>query len=153
MPATLRKDFDAFLFAPAGHDADGTPVTLLTVLARLGVDPWEEAADLAHLSREPAMQRLASRLEAMPNRSESAADTVNIATRLIALLHRAPSQKTVLPDAPAPSSPAAAKPSKRLSVAAYCLIGLFVLLVAQWALSSRPSQPPMDTSITPTSGK
>jgi hypothetical protein len=150
MTATLRKDFDEFLFAPAGHDSDGTPVTLLTVLARLGVDPWEEAADLAHLSREPAMQRLASRLEAIPNRSASAADTVNIATRLIALLHRAPTRKPALPEAP--QSLGAAKLSKRFNFAVYWLIGLIFILIAQWALSSRPAQPPMDTTIASQSG-
>ena len=94
----LRKDFDEFLFAPVGVDASGMPLTLLSLLARLGIDPWEEAAELAHLSREPAMQRLASRLEAMPNGPASAADTVNIATRLIALLHRAPLPKAALPE-------------------------------------------------------
>jgi len=40
MTAKLRKDFDEFLFAPVGEDASGMPLTLLTVLARLGVDPW-----------------------------------------------------------------------------------------------------------------
>ena len=75
------------------------PVTLLSVLARLGIDPWEEAADLAHLPLEPALQRLSSRLEAMPTgRPASAADTVNIAMRLIALLHRAPAPKASTPD-------------------------------------------------------
>ena len=66
MTATLRTDFDAFLFAPIGEDTNGMPLTLLSVLARLGIDPWEEAADLAHLPLEPALQRLSSRLEAMP---------------------------------------------------------------------------------------
>ena len=71
MPANLRKDFDDFLFAPVGQDFDGTPLTLVTVLARLGIDPWEEAAEIASLAHEPAMQRLASRLEAIPNRPSS----------------------------------------------------------------------------------
>jgi len=146
MNPMLRKDFDEFLFAPVGVDATGMPVTLLTVLARLGVDPWEEAADLAHLSREPAMQRLASRLEAMPNGPKSAADTVNIATRLIALLHRAPPRKAAVPEAPLALK--AAQLSMGVNVAKYVLIGLIVLLVAQWALSSRSAQPPMDTTIT-----
>jgi hypothetical protein len=166
MTAMLRKDFDEFLFASVGNDANGNPLTLLTVLARLGVDPWEEAADLAHLSREPAMQRLASRLEAMPNGPATAADTVSIATRLIAVLHRAPSRKAALPEAPRPESsrhessrPEASRPEspqpemgakmpKGSRVALYWLIGLIFLLMAQWALSSRPAQPPMDTSIT-----
>jgi len=156
MSATLRKDFDEFLFASVGNDANGNPVTLLTVLARLGVDPWEEAADLAHLSREPAMQRLASRLEAIPNGPASPADTVNIATRLIALLHRSPPRKAASPEAPrseAPQPPIALKPSKKFNVAIYWLAGLLLLLVAQWALSSRPAQPAMDTTITQSPGQ
>jgi len=149
MPAMLRKDFDEFLFAPVANDANGVPVTLLTVLARLGVDPWEEAAALAHLSREPAMQRLASRLESMPNASVSAEETVTIVTRLIALLHRAPMRKAASPEAP--QSPGAVKSLKRVSPAIYALIGLISMLLAQWALTSRPAQPPMDTTITQSS--
>lgn len=146
MTATLRKDFDEFLHAPVGEDASGMPITLLSLLARLGLDPWEEAAELAHLSREPAMQRLATRLEAMPNGPASAADTVNIATRLIALLHRAPARKAALPDAPLHVK--LATQSKNVSPAIYWLIGLILILVAQWAMSSGPAQPPMDTTIT-----
>jgi hypothetical protein len=151
MPATLRKDFDEFLHAPVGVDASGMPLTLLSLLARLGIDPWEEAAELAHLSREPAMQRLAARLEAMPNGPASAADTVNIATRLIALLHRAPPRKAASPDAPLHVK--LVKNSKSVSPAIYYLIGLIFMLGAQWALSTRNAPAPMDTTITPDSGK
>jgi len=147
----LRKDFDEFLFTAVANDANGMPVTLLTVLARLGVDPWEEAADLANLSREPAMQRLASRLEAMPNGPASAEDTVNIATRLIALLHRAPARKA---SAPAPAPASAPLPTRKLAeqpqgirLAIYCLIGAIFVLVGQWALSNRHAPAPMDTTI------
>lgn len=147
----LRKDFDEFLFTAVANDANGMPVTLLTVLARLGVDPWEEAADLANLSREPAMQRLASRLEAMPNGPVSPEDTVNIATRLIALLHRAPARKA---PAPAPAHVSAPVPTRKLAeqpqgirLAIYCLIGAIFVLVGQWALSSRHTPTPMDTTI------
>ena len=145
MTATLRKDFDEFLFAPVGKDSDGTPVNLLTVLARLGVDPWEEASDLAHLSREPAMQRLASRLEAMPNGPASAADTVTIATRLIALLHRVPTRTAPSPDVPLQAK--VLKQSKSISPAFYCLLGLIFMLVAQCALTTSHGPAPMDTTI------
>ena len=131
MTATLRKDFDEFLFAPVGEDASGMPLTLLTVLARLGVDPWEEAADLAHLPLEPAMQRLASRLEAMPNAPATAADTVTIATRLIALLHRAPPRKIALPEAPLLRK--VVKEAKGINLATYILVGVIVLLLFQCA--------------------
>ena len=141
----LRKDFDEFLYSPVGQESDGTPVTLLTVLARLGVDPWEEAADLARLSREPALQRLASHLEAMPNEPATAADTVSIATRLITLLHRAPPRKAASQEAPPLA--AALKLPKGHNLAIYCLLGLIFMLVAQWVVSSKPAQPPMDTTI------
>ena len=156
MTATLRTDFDAFLFAPIGEDTNGMPLTLLSVLARLGIDPWEEAADLAQLPLEPALQRLTSRLEAAPNsRPATAADTVNIATRLIALLHRPPPRKQA---APAPASASAPAPlpmmklaaqSKGVRLAIYCLIGLLFMLVGQWALSDNLTPAPMDTTFVP----
>ena len=148
MTATLRTDFDAFLFAPIGEDTNGMPLTLLSVLARLGIDPWEEAADLAHLPLEPALQRLTSRLEAAPNsRPASAADTVNIATRLMALLHRAPART---PSAPAPIPQLKiATQSKGVRLAIYCLIGLLFMLVGQWALSDNLAPAPMDTTFVP----
>ena len=92
------------------------------MLARLGVDPWEEASDLAHLSREPAMQRLASRLEAMPNGPATAADTVTIATRLIALLHRVPTRSASTAEGPLQAK--VLLRSKGINPAFYVLIGL-----------------------------
>ena len=150
MPATLRKDFDDFLFAPVGQDFDGTPLTLATGLARLGLDPWEEAAELAKLAQEPAMQRLASRLETMPNRPSSAEDTVKVTMRLIALLHRRVPRESPLPEAPLPTT--APSPRKRVNVAIYWLVGVIFMLLAQWALSTRDTPPSMDTSISSSSG-
>jgi hypothetical protein len=135
MTATLRTDFDAFLFAPIGEDASGMPLTLLSVLARLGIDPWEEAADLAHLALEPALQRLTSRLEAAPgSRPATAADTVNIATRLIALLHR-PAPQPMAPSSAMPPSLIRVEQSRGVKFAVYCLIAVIFMLVGQWALS------------------
>jgi hypothetical protein len=148
MTATLRTDFDAFLFAPIGDDTNGLPLTLLSVFARLGIDPWEEAADLAHLPLEPALQRLTSRLEAAPNaRPASAADTVNIATRLIALLHRAPARKASAPE-PLPPLKMATH-SKGVKMAIYCLIGMLFLVVAQYALSNQPDPATTESSVVP----
>ncbi len=148
MTATLRTDFDAFLFAPVGEGTNGMPLTLLSVLARLGIDPWEEAADLARLPLEPALQRLTSRLEAAPNaQPASAADTVNLATRLIALLHRAPPRKASAPAVTLPLPQKLAEQSKGVKLAIYCLIGVIFLLLGQWAFSPRDTPAPMDTHI------
>jgi hypothetical protein len=157
MTATLRTDFDAFLYSSVGDDSNGFPLTLLTVLARLGVDPWEEAAELAALPTEPAMQRLAARLESRANAPASADDTVNLASRLIKLLHRAPApvpvpaRKGALLDGSVPVK--LVKQAKEFNPAIYYFIGIIILLISQWALTSGHTQPSMDTSISTDSRK
>lgn len=105
MTATLRSDFDEFLYASIGEDSSGAPVSLLTALARLDVDAWEEAAVLARLSPDAASQKLAALLMALPDgpKTEEAA---TIAARLVPLLHRAPVQK-IRSAAPPPPGAAA----------------------------------------------
>ena len=50
--------FDPFLQAAVGEDRNGQVVTVLSMLARLGLDPWSEASGLASLSRAAAGTRL-----------------------------------------------------------------------------------------------
>ena len=38
----LTREFDDFLFARLNEDSDDMPLSVLSVLARLGVDPWQE---------------------------------------------------------------------------------------------------------------
>lgn len=86
-PATslsLPSEFDAFLFASIVEDGNGMLLSVLSALARLDVDPWQEAANLARLPAEAATKRLASLIAILP--SEPSADAGKIATRLIALL-------------------------------------------------------------------
>lgn len=54
------NDFDPFLFASVGEDRNGATVTVISALARLGLDPWKEAGDLAVLERNAACARLGS---------------------------------------------------------------------------------------------
>jgi hypothetical protein len=63
----LGSEFDVFLFAPIGEDRNGMLLSVLSALARLHVDPWQEAAKLARLPREAATQRLASLIAALPD--------------------------------------------------------------------------------------
>jgi hypothetical protein len=51
-------EFTRFLGAAVGEDRNGSAVTVLSTFARLNLDPWEEAANLASLGREAAGQRL-----------------------------------------------------------------------------------------------
>lgn len=51
-------DFERFLYATVGEDRNGYAVTVLSTLARLGLDPWDETAELVALGREAAGTRL-----------------------------------------------------------------------------------------------
>jgi hypothetical protein len=88
----FRPEFDDFLYAPVGPDRNEMPLSVLSALARLGVDPWEEAAKLSELSKDTAAQRLASLIVRLPGGRWTQADSGAIADRLIKLLpHRSPS--------------------------------------------------------------
>jgi hypothetical protein len=47
----FRPEFDKFLHAPIGADGDDMPLSVLSALTRLHVDPWKEAAELSELSK------------------------------------------------------------------------------------------------------
>ena len=64
------------------------PLSVLSALARLDVDPWEEADKLARLPGETATQRLASLIAGLPDWPSMHIDPRTIAARLIALLPR-----------------------------------------------------------------
>jgi hypothetical protein len=45
----LGSEFDNFLFASIGESRNGMLLSVLSALARLDLDPWQEAAELARL--------------------------------------------------------------------------------------------------------
>jgi len=65
-------------------------LTMLSALARSGVDPWEEAAGLRALPREDAAKRLAQLLGDVPNGPSPGDDTSTLAARLVVQLHSSP---------------------------------------------------------------
>jgi hypothetical protein len=87
--SALGSRFNAFLFASIDEDSSEAPLSVVSALARLDLDPWEEAADLTALPRDTAAQRLVSLLTKLPGGQLSRSDPQTIATRLIALLPHA----------------------------------------------------------------
>jgi hypothetical protein len=79
-------EFNDFLFAPIGEDRNGMLVSVLSGLARLDVDPWQEAENLTHLPGEAAALRLASLIGTLRDTETAYLDPSTIAARLIALL-------------------------------------------------------------------
>jgi hypothetical protein len=86
--AALGPEFDDFLFAIIGDDRNGMQLSVVSVLARVDLDPWYEAATLAELPAELAALRLAPLLAALSERTLQQASAKTTAVRLIALLPR-----------------------------------------------------------------
>jgi hypothetical protein len=81
--APMFPEFDAFLFASVGEEVDGVPLSVLSALSRLGLDPRDEAARLAHLTKEAAADQLARMIARLADRRWSVAEARRIASGLI----------------------------------------------------------------------
>ena len=106
MPSTdafafRQSGLNEFLFAPVGAEANGMTLSLVSVFARLGNDPWPEAGRLAKLPKSEATESLARSITSMPTSIWPLQAATAIAARLIALL---PTQSSV----PRRSPPASA---------------------------------------------
>jgi hypothetical protein len=140
----LGSEFDKFLFAPIGEDRNEMPLSVLSALARLDIDPWQEAAELARLPRETATQRLASSIAALRDGPSAFLEHGPIAARLIALLprqasSRIPSHRTLLE---------ADEVTKFR--AGLCMFAVFLVFtfVAQWIVASRVLSAQVDNTHT-----
>lgn len=81
-----HSQFNAFLFAFVGEEKSGLQLTVLSALARLGLDPWEEAERLSTMSEDAATSALTARLADLPNDSWKTADSRSIAVQLVSYL-------------------------------------------------------------------
>ena len=84
--ALQRSDLNGFLFADIGVEANGSTLSVLSSLARLGIDPWLEAGRLAKLPRTAAVDGLARIIAAIPSGLCPLPDAPVIGVRLVALL-------------------------------------------------------------------
>jgi hypothetical protein len=103
--ALQHSDLNPFLFADVGTELNGSTLTMLSVLARLGEDPWLEAGRWAKLPKAAAVERLLTTVAGFPLAAETGSDPRAVAARLVLLL---PTQEW-LPDlktAPLPTETA-----------------------------------------------
>lgn len=84
-----------FLFSDVGTESNGTGLTILSLLARLGKDPWDEAAAWSRKPKEAAIASLTDSILKMPPNQQAFTDAHQTASRLVALL-------------PVPAAPSAA---------------------------------------------
>jgi hypothetical protein len=64
--SVIPSEFNDFLFASIGEQENETPLSVLSALARLDVEPWQEAARLAQLPKDQAIQDLSSMIGELP---------------------------------------------------------------------------------------
>jgi hypothetical protein len=81
-----HSDLQEFLFAPVWEENNGTPLSILSALARLGMDPWGEAARLAEMPRAAAVSALAAILARLPRSEPEVPDYSGISERLVQFL-------------------------------------------------------------------
>jgi hypothetical protein len=93
----LPSQYDDFLFAALCYSPGGGSVTVLSALARMNIDPWEEAARLSKLARPDAVQSLALTLNGTSEYPQESLETQSIATRLVSLLPETPSASMMAP--------------------------------------------------------
>ena|SRR5271166_97033 len=86
----LHSDLNDFLFASVGNEQNGMPLSVLSALTRLGVDPWEEAARLAALPKALAVEAMASIVARLPMARPQPSGNLAISRRLVELLPKHP---------------------------------------------------------------
>ena len=134
---SLGTEFDNFLLAPIGDDNNGMLLSVLSALARLDVDPWEEAAVLARLPGDVATRKLAALISVLPPGPSARPDSETIAARLIPLLPRRVDRE--IPSRPTSTSVATATHSPMLTYLIVNVIFLLLTLAYRWLVASPPA--------------
>lgn len=79
-------NLEAFLFADIGPQPNGAPLTVLSLLALNGLDPWVEAERLSHMSRSAAVSFIISEINRAPACYRSNVDVNELGDRIVARL-------------------------------------------------------------------
>lgn len=84
--ALANSRFNDFLFAVVGEEKSGQELTVLSAMARLGLNPWGEASSLSKLSKDAAARALEAMFAKLPKDGWQQSDLPSIAGRLVTYL-------------------------------------------------------------------
>lgn len=135
---------DDFLFGAIGEEPNGMTLSVFSGLARLGVDPRQEAARLASLPGPAAIDALTRMISAMTGGCWQACEAPRIAARLVGLL---PKHGGAPADVQSPSNAFQAvgrRPSTWLILALLALLAIMILATNRQGPSGDDSD--IDTS-------
>jgi hypothetical protein len=138
----LGSEFNAFLFSPIGDDRNGMPLSVVSLLARRDLDPWQEAASLAAMPANAATRKLESLIRALPDQPLTLPDSGTIAHRLIALLPRQIDSGIPPLQQPAKSPNAEAVALGRRTLAAVMIVVISMVLLMGAQLARLRNEPP-----------
>lgn len=124
---------ERFLYASVGEDRNGSSVTVLSALARLDLDPWDVAAELASSGRRAAVSRLGTLLSRCIDVPALATENGERARSLAALLPGATPVAVSFDGAVQKGF--ALSPGAILSVTLVILILIQVLFSGAWAIA------------------
>jgi hypothetical protein len=130
-------EMDPFLFASVGEEIEGIPLSVLSALARLGLDPRNEAARLSHLTSNAAASQLGRLFARLPDRPWTSSEIRRIAKKLVELLPAAPNvgKNDQMPSTTGGTLGSAV--SRHLTYLALALAGALVLgLIAHGSVTS-----------------
>src|ERR1700730_9649199 len=86
---SFTSRYNQFLYTPICDEANGMQLSVLSALARMDVDPWQEATRLAAMPKAIAERTLVSTLDQVLGKSCHRSETEVIAARLDQLLPQA----------------------------------------------------------------
>jgi len=132
----IGAEFDKFLGAPIGDGQNGTPLTVLSALARLNVDPWQEAASLARMTTDAAATRLTALITALPDAPTKDVPVMTIAAGLVTLLPKA-ARFTVGPSDGVFAAVGPQRGQIRFALGALAILAMIALAISA-SLSSAP---------------
>jgi hypothetical protein len=84
--ALRELGLNEFLYSSIGIESNGMMLSVVSLFARLGRDPWREAGRLVNLPRPEAIDSLTQTIVDLPTSTWSRPDATAIAARLIAFL-------------------------------------------------------------------
>ncbi|MDQ2859278.1 MAG: hypothetical protein M3T55_00815 [Pseudomonadota bacterium] len=125
-----NSPLNPFLRADIGIESNGSRLTILSVLARLGKDPWAQAALWAQGPKDAAIDGLIASIARMPLSQSVLDDARSTASRLIDLL----------PTHAPRIAPAAGSPYQPLfaSRGLWMILAFLIYLAITWGIKSAP---------------
>lgn len=111
----LPSELSGLVFAAMGKEVNGGPLTVLSALTRLDIDPWAEGARLSRIPKQAAVPALAILIALFPDDHRSTSKAHEIAPWPHAVCWRGKNELHTPPRLP-PADPAHSRQAPRRGV-------------------------------------